>query len=542
MKLEESVEPFPEARAAAMVEKAASGAVCFRTARRRPPAFAVREGDLMRALGAKFLILAILLAPRIFARDVWIEADSEHFTLFTDAGKGRARDVLYDLEQLRRVITESLPSQPVESHVPTAIYLFRSEKSFRDFQPMHEGQAENWTSVFRPMGFKNFIAMTAMDSKEMLRETAFEQYLFLLLSYNDVDYPLWLRNGFSLFYGNANVSKDHADLGKMHERHRRELGEFRAVPLQELLSVDQESSYYRDPGSRARFDAQCWALVHYLLIGRNPEGSAQIAKFLGLLADGKDEVLAFQEALVMPLRDIESEMNVYIRKSIAQYMRVQLSPIDLDREVQIVELSPAFEDARLGELLVAMGRYDEARVRLAASAEAEPARPDAFEALGFLDSIEGNRERSRSYLEQAVAKGSTNPMAHFSYTQSLLSDYTGTVMEIPTTIRESALDSLRKTLAAEPFHSDAARLYGFLSLFGTTEDFADGRAVVGKALERHRGHAQLLFVLGQLYAKQENYTAAKVIYENLLARELSPDLVAMIRHQLDYVLVKTGAN
>ncbi len=231
----------------------------------------------MRGLRSSGLLLFCLVAPGAHAKDTWIEARSENFSLLTDAGKGTAENVLEDLEQLRRLVTQMLPSQPVASAVPTGIFAFRNEKSMKDFQPLREGKAEDWAALFRPTGFRNFIALRADGAREWVRELAFRQYLYLLLSYGKVSYPVWLRSGFSLFYGNANIAKEFAEVGKMHERHRRELGEYRAMPLQELFAVTHDSPHYRDETRRPLFDAQAWALVHYLLVGRHPEGGRRSA-------------------------------------------------------------------------------------------------------------------------------------------------------------------------------------------------------------------------------------------------------------------------
>jgi tetratricopeptide (TPR) repeat protein len=482
-----------------------------------------------------------LLARVADANEEWLEVRSEHFTVFTDAGKGRANDVLYDLEQLRRLIAASLPAQRVDSYVPTAIFVFKNEKSFRDFQPVKDGKPEDWAALFRSTSFKNFLAIRADGSKDAVRELVFGQYLNLLMSYTDVEYPLWLANGLSLFYGNAYITKDHAEVGKMHAGHRRELGEFRSMPFDKLFAVTYSSPEYREDYARALFDAQSWALVHYILIGRSPEGGQALGNFLLLLADGEDELLAFQEAMKAPLPEIEAAVALYIRKSISLYMKVPLAPLDMDRDFGTTVLSAPLVDAALGELLIAMGRLDDARTRLGAAAEADPDLAAAYEGLGFLSAIQGQSDEERSFLERAVTRSSVDPMVHFHYAQSLLAPYGGTVQEIPEEVRSTAKASLRRTLEVSPAHVDAARLYGFLCLFGDGE-LQEGVDVVGKALEAHRGNTYLLFILGQLYARQGNYGPAHTIFENLLKRKIGPELVAQVRHQLDWVVSKEGGS
>ena len=392
----------------------------------------------------------------------------------------------------------------------------------RDFLPLRDGKPEELAWMFRPTPFRSFTVFLAQGQREWVREVVFQNYLHLIMSYGKVPYPLWLQNGFSLFYGNANFTKTHAEVGKMHDRHRRELGEFRALPLQQLFAVTYDSPDYRDDVRRALVDAQSWALMHYLLIGRNPEGAAALDRFLGFLAEGRDPLLAFQEAMGMPVSEIEAAVSVYIRKNIYQYWKVELPPLGTERDVQFTELPADVAEARLGELLIAVGRFDDARARLSAAVEAAPDLPDAYEGLGFLSLVEGNTEEALSFLERAVAKGSSNPIVHYHYANFLLDQNAGG--EIPEPVRARALASLSRTLEAYPSHSDAARLFGFLHLYGGSAQ--DGVDAVRKAQVTNPENPYLWFILGQLYARQENYSAARAIYEDLLSKKLDPSFVA----------------
>ncbi len=490
----------------------------------------------MTGRSAATLLVFFLWAGEAAPKDVWIEARSEHFAILTDGGKGTAENILEDLEQLRRLIHQVNPNQRLDSPLPTGIYGFRNEKSMRSFQPLRDGKPEDWAAMFRPMSFKSFIALRAEGGRDRVREVVFQQYLYLILSYGNVRYPLWLGNGFSLFYGNAYVSKTHGEVGKMHERHRRELGEFRALPLQELFAVTYDSPGYRDVSRRALVDAQSWALMHYLLIGRNPEGAEALGRFVELLGEDRDPMLAFQEAMKMPVGEIEAAVSTYIRKNIYQYWKVELPPLETARELRFTALAPEVAEARLGELLIAVGRLEEARARLSAAVEAAPDLPDAYEGLGFLSVMENDPEDALTFLERAVAKGATNPMAHYQYARILLDQNRGG--EIPEPVRARALASLEKTLEADSSHADAARLFGFLRLFdGSAQEGID---VVKKALEANPANPYLLFILGQLYGRQENYSAARAVYENLLSRKLDAPFVADVRRQLDWVVAKMG--
>lgn len=240
----------------------------------------------------------------------------------------------------------------------------------------------------------------------------------------------------------------------------------------------------------------------------------------------------------MPLGEIEAAVSIYIRKNLSLYWKIDLEPLEGKRAFQLEVLPRAAADARLGELLIAVGRFDEARARLEASVEAAPDLSDAYEGLGFLAGIQGDSKSALAFLEKAVSKGTESPMVHYHYARNLLDQYRGPASEIPEPVRVSALSSLQKTLEADASHADAARLFGFLRLFdGSAQEGVD---VVRKALDANPENPYLLFILGQLYARQENYSAARAVFEHLVSRKLDSGMNADVRRQLDWVVSKMG--
>jgi cytochrome c-type biogenesis protein CcmH/NrfG len=160
---------------------------------------------------------------------------------------------------------------------------------------------------------------------------------------------------------------------------------------------------------------------------------------------------------------------------------------------------------------------------------------DAQQGLGFFYWVQQDWEKAASALQRAIQSGASDPMVHLHYAQALVRSLRGDSAEdIADSVRDPALASLTKALQAAPGHAEAARLYGFLCLFDP-ERTEDGVAVVEKALERHRGHTTLSFILAQLYSKKGDFPAARSIFQSLLKRKLEASLVASIRRRLEYV-------
>lgn len=95
------------------------------------------------------LIVSSALGVVAEAKDRWLEARSAHFTVVSNGREGRAKSILEDLEQLRRLITEIFPSHKVDDAEPAVFYLFKNEKSMRPFQPTRDGKREDWAGMYR---------------------------------------------------------------------------------------------------------------------------------------------------------------------------------------------------------------------------------------------------------------------------------------------------------------------------------------------------------------------------------------------------------
>ena len=90
------------------------------------------------------------------------------------------------------------------------------------------------------------------------------------------------------------------------------LRQFPPLPLARLAAIDHDSPEYNEPGKQEQYYAQCWALVHYLLVGddfrfgrnrggdfallaragRLDEAAGRYAEYVSLYSDGTDGPLA----------------------------------------------------------------------------------------------------------------------------------------------------------------------------------------------------------------------------------------------------------
>src|SRR5215469_9275174 len=88
------------------------------------------------------LLVSRLLCPApAFASDAqWIEIQSPHFSVITDAGERRGKDAAVRFEQMRAVFGALMVKANVNLPIPLQIVAFRNTKELRQFAPLWNGK------------------------------------------------------------------------------------------------------------------------------------------------------------------------------------------------------------------------------------------------------------------------------------------------------------------------------------------------------------------------------------------------------------------
>src|SRR6202453_2298217 len=91
-------------------------------------------------LGA-VLLVSLCCAPAVLAGDPqWVEVRSPNFSVVTDAGERRGREVAMRFEQMRAVFGALMTNSKVNLPVPLQIVAFRNAKEWRQFAPLFNGK------------------------------------------------------------------------------------------------------------------------------------------------------------------------------------------------------------------------------------------------------------------------------------------------------------------------------------------------------------------------------------------------------------------
>src|SRR5882724_5988681 len=95
-------------------------------------------------------VAVLLLFPALgFAAEQWTEIKSPHFTVVTDAGEKRGREVALRFEQMRAVFGQLLVKAKVSLPIPMEVIAFRNSKELRQFAPLWHGKPIQLAGLFQ---------------------------------------------------------------------------------------------------------------------------------------------------------------------------------------------------------------------------------------------------------------------------------------------------------------------------------------------------------------------------------------------------------
>jgi hypothetical protein len=244
----------------------------------------------------------------------WIEVQSRHFVVITDAGEKKGRATALQFEQIRTFFEQSLAVAAQRPIPPVTIFAVKNEDAMRKLLPEYFAGGFFPSGQVRPAGvffhYKDrYFAIVELDTQRSGHfETLYHEYYHALTEPIFPDLPVWLSEGLAQFYGRTQISDEYALVGEPDRDLLDLLRHERLIPLDVLFSVNRGSPYYNETQKASMFYAESWLLTHYLMIG-NPDSHQLLVQYLKALEEGKsakESVAAFGD-----LKQLQSALSSY---------------------------------------------------------------------------------------------------------------------------------------------------------------------------------------------------------------------------------------
>jgi tetratricopeptide (TPR) repeat protein len=375
------------------------------------PATLLRVSFMRRLIPGCLLLLLSVVAPLVASDQQWLEVRSQHFTLITDAGEKRGREVLTRFEQMRASfgVIFNRANAKVSLPVPLEIVAFRNSKEMREFAPIFNKKPVELAGYFLSGEDRNFIAIDL--STESSWEVVFHEYAHLIINGNLPPLPLWFDEGFADFCSSFKVEGKQVRIGEPLPGRVQSLLDNRWMHLTDLFSVQHGSREYNEGDRRSVFYAESWLMVHYLIVRQQID---KVIQYMRLVQNEHMPVPdAIQRAFGMDAAHLEAVLRKYFDGESKYFYAA--APPDMDgAPFSSRPLTPAESLARLADMhFHERDHHEQALGEFKQVLQQDPNNVTANRVLGEAALRQGDYNAAREYLNRAAAQGSTDARVYY---------------------------------------------------------------------------------------------------------------------------------
>ena len=487
-------------------------------------------------LATAFCFLAIVCPPTpVSAKDSWTSVRSKNFLLLGNASEKEIRQVGVRLEQFREVFSQLFTTMKINSPVPTTVIVFKNDSSYKPFK-----LSANNAGYFQPGPDVNYIALNIETNSRSEQDPfyiIFHEYTHLLVNNTSGNVPTWFNEGLAEYYSTFSITDDQkVVMGKPIANHVFLLRENKMLPLRTLFQVDHNSPYYNERDKQSVFYAESWALMHYLILGNDGQRMTQLGKFVDLLNTGVPMEKAFQQAFATTFENMEKELKAYIQRDRYPIVNGHFeNKLAFDSSMQSAAITEAETQAYLGDLLLHSNRTD-AETYLQRALALDPDLAMANASLGMLRVRQGKADEARKSLERAVAANSQNYLTHYYYAYALSREGShdlGMVMGFAPETAAKMRSELNLAIKLRPDFPESYSLLAFVNLVTNTE-LDESLEMLKRALAASPSRNDLVFMMAQIYMRQEDFKMAHQLIDKLLGNNNDADT----RHQAQALLAQ----
>ena len=513
--------------------------------------------ELPAALAASILAILIFGSPQAFAKDEpkWIEVHTAHFSIITDAGEKRGREVALRMEQMRSVFGQLILKDKLRMSVPITVIALKSDKQYGLVAPLKQSMAGG----FYVPGWDRVYIVLNLYEAEPWRSVA-HSLAHYLLNYNYPPAQGWFDEGLAEYFGSLQIGNK-VDIGgdpelapEWHEDAMdslelvthdsnvpQSLTQLVSSPvwlsMTDLFTMKHDGSGTLEGTHHTLFYAQSWMVVHYLI---NKNKMPEAGTYFDLVLNQKVPVdKAMVQAFDFTPQQMEDTVKTYFKSLSGLGIALDQSkkPVELPVDIQ----QPDHLDLPLGADDIGMAvtpvKEDDAKAMVADVAARLPEHRDqAIHDLQQLavdptDNEVAHRGLAREYLrekkfdaagdelEKATQSNAQDPWIW--YYRSALKYQSAQANRQEMRGLANMMQDLR---AVADWYPDLADAYNMLGMARV-----EGGGIIS-ALEAQRQaialaprNVEYQFNLGQIYVAGKKWDAAREIFTRLKA---SPDRAA----------------
>jgi tetratricopeptide (TPR) repeat protein len=272
------------------------------------------------------LLLAACFPTAAFAKDEpkWIEIHTAHFSVLTDAGEKRGREVALRLEQMRAAFGQLLLKDKLKMPIPVTVIAFKSDNQYGEIAPAKQTFAGGF---YVPGYDRVYIGLNLFQSEPWRAVAHSLGHYFLNFNYPPTQG--WFDEGMAEYFGAVQIGKE-VNLGgdpelapEWHEDIFDNMVRDPNVPqsltqlvsspvwigMVDLFNMKHDGSGLREGSHNTLYYAQSWVIVHYLI---NKKKMPEVGTYFDLVLNQKVPVeKAIVQAFDMTPAQMEEAVRTY---------------------------------------------------------------------------------------------------------------------------------------------------------------------------------------------------------------------------------------
>ena len=474
---------------------------------------------------AVMLTITSCAAPAVYAGESqWVEVRSPNFSVVTDAGEKRGREVAMRFEQMRAVFGALMTKANVNLPIPLQIVAFRNTKEMRQVAPLFNGKPTQVAGLFQGGNDRSFIMLDM--SVENPWVVVFHEYAHQLMNGNlQGEFAPWFEEGFAVYFQSIEVDSKEARVGKIPNDDYVILEQLGMMKIADLLRVRQNSQTYNESGDhRTTFYAESGMLMHYIYDNKL---LPNVGTYFDLQENKHMPVEdAIQQAFGMSSAQFDKTLRNYVSGGHYKYYPIPTPPNISEKNFTATPLSLAASNAVLADIhLHSRGYQERAMNEFQDILKSDPKNAAACRGLGYAYLQKQDFAQAAQYFKQASQLDSKDPRVHY-YNALLMAREGGfsSTADLPAMTAE-----LETSISLDPNFADSYSLLAFAQ--STSGDPAKALVTMRKAIMISPRDPNYRLNLANLYLANRQPDQAIAVLQSLQAvdtPELRPRVAAML--------------
>jgi tetratricopeptide (TPR) repeat protein len=531
------------------------GICLFASFEERHASISGKESTVKRWFDVGTIVWSLLIvgcfSRLAFSKDEpkWIEVHTAHFSVITDAGEKRGREVVLRMEQMRAVFGQLLLKDKLKMPVPITVVALKSDKQYGLVAPTKQSKAGGF---YVPGPDRVYIVLNLFEA-DPWRAVAHSLGHYLL-NYNYPPAQGWFDEGLAEYFGSIAIGK-RVEIGadpelapEWHEdafeenlvrdpKTPQSLTQLLSSPvwlsMVDLFTMKHDGSGTREGTHNTLYYAQSWMAVHYLL---NKNKMPEAGTYFDLVLNQKVPVeKAVVQAFDMSPEQMEAAVKTYFNSlsglgiALDQAKKPVEDPVDFEQPVHFavpfdgddigMAVSPVKDEEARAVIDDVMARIpehrDQALHELQQLTEDPKDNEAAHRGLAWDDIRQKKFDAAADELEKAAALNSRDPWIWYYRSALKYRKAQATRQEM-----QGLANMMQDLRAVADWYPELADAYNML---GVARVEGGG---INSALEAQRQaialaprNVEYQFNLGQIYVAGKKWDLAREVFTRLKTGE-----------------------